>query len=423
MSSVTTILLLIIIIINSILRKKIFEVTNLFLFGWAVIVAFSGINLININEISAKTYFIVCIGCISFFFGAILLKNVRSVNLIKVKILKRDSPNYQLLISFAWIHFLVSMYFVSKAIRFLGMGYSFSSLRGIYQGYITTVTYSESLLDKFFINWIEGPLNMILPFIALVLFIRKRPYKLFYLLTGLTEIAYYVYCQSRFALIYICIAVVILFWINRNKMSNRLKRGIVCMSLVIVGAFLFMTINRFRHNSFVGLGEVWGTYLYGGLRLLDYGIKDIDSRNYYAYGGNFFYGVVFLLEKIMDGIKLGYSSYYEELLSWQENKEIFLSIGANIRYNAFYTVFYDFYMDFHTTGVVLGGGVLGVISEININKKLSEQASDKDIVFSLMYITVLVMTIIRWQFVYIPFCASFIYLILLFSVRPIRIKT
>ncbi len=408
---------------NMVIHKKILSVSSIYLLFWSFAVCCDGINFIQADYVEPRTYLIIFIGCLGFWLGNILLFSKKLFMKKGVRFFSSEIPNYTILMVLAVVYLMGGLWFLSKTIRFIYMGYPFSQLRGIFQGYVRNVTYRETDLDNFLINYVEMPLHVILPLLAIADVAKKENHKLFYFITILGEILYFVFTQSRFGLVYIMVAGIFVYVRYQHNLPVKVVKMIRRLISLLFIMVVLTTVHRFIKNPSMTLYQTWWAYLCGGIHLLDGGIKMVDDKNFLSYGANYIYGFLFYLESILKIGGIDYSEIYLKLTEWHVMKEwLMVNIGNKITYCAFYTAFFDFYLDFKEAGVLLGGILLGRLCKKTLNSQMNDNATIREIVIGLLSLIILVMSIVRWQFTYSPFCMSYFYLFLVFFNNKHKIK-
>lgn len=408
---------------NMVIHKKILSVSSIYLLFWSFAVCCDGINFIQADYVEPRTYLIIFIGCLGFWLGNILLFNKKLFMKKRISLIISEKPNYTILMVLSVVYLIVGLWFLFKTIKFIYMGYLFSQLRGIFQGYVRNVTYRETELENFLINYVEMPLHVILPLLVIADIAKKENHKLFYFITILGEILYFVFTQSRFGLVYILVAGIFIYVRYQHNLPVKIVKMIRRLISLLFIMIILVTVHRFIKNPSMTLYQTWWVYLCGGIHLLDGGIKMVDSKNFLSYGINFLYGFLFYLENILKLGGVDYNEIYFGLTEWHAMKErLMVNIGNNITYCAFYTAFFDFYLDFKEVGVLFGGMLLGGLSKKTLNSRMNDNANIREIVVGLLSLIILVMSIVRWQYTYAPFCMSYFFLFLVFFNNKYKVK-
>lgn len=403
--------------ISTIIKKKVINLRNLFLIYWIIILLIYRYGPLKFNDVNEKTIKVIMLGCIAFWLGTWTSELL--CNKVRFKCPKKDlEPNVQFLLILTIIHIVTSVYFGIRMLSFMQAGYSYSQVRSIYQGYIST-NFMKSQFEQIISHWVALPLNLVLPLLAILIVTFNMTHKInraFFGLIIFDEILYFLYTQSRFSFAYILIFGIVSLFKFRNNFSKKFFHRLVILLCMVIILILGMTLIRFSASEAMsGLVSITA-YISGCIPLMDNLIKRADVNHYQTYGANFFYGIVTIFESIRGITPFGKSEFYLYMEKIQMEKELFIPIGKNIWFNAFSSVWYDFYLDFRMTGVAIYGFVFGWISQNVIARKINS-SNMYDVAIGLMMCIAVFMSIIRWQFIMSSFCFSFVYIFLIFKLR------
>ena len=221
------------------------------------------------------------------------------------------------------------------------------------------------------------------------------------------------YSQNKGALAFIVIYLFIVattFWKKLPTIVRRnVKRIIIIGSVTVI--VLFAIRNSYNNNY--TLLETLYKYVCGCVNMLNEKIIMAESNHWMTFGMSSIFGFITLIEVVLGVTPIGKGEFYSYVLNIQMDKEIFIRIGPSRWMNAYCTWFYDFFLDFRFIGVVLGGIIFGIVSEIGYKKLIKSNGNVYDMSISLNIAIMIVMSMVRWQFSSANFAMAFVYFLLM----------
>ncbi|MGD1816185.1 MAG: O-antigen polymerase [Pleomorphochaeta sp.] len=397
-------------------NKNIYNPITIFCSVWAFVTFLASLRLYGLYETSVKTYLVIWIGIISFVFGCSVLGRFQ----LRVKVSSLGKENeftfnkniIYIIILTATVILIVTAY---KSINLLFSGHNLAYIRYIAQD---EVMGSNNGLILILFNYIAQPIcQLLIPLSALMYFSNNKDNKII-ILSIIPIILLVISNGGRFILLYYVINFVFIGMIlNAHiNISNKLKRRINVILLIVISIIIYMTVAR---NGYT-IGKSFYTYICGCVPHLSLRLSNFDGLKKYTYGISSFQGFVRPIFSIIT--KIGITDNFPSLLQLAENlnNEVLspIYIGENLRYNAFVSLFYYFYIDFNLFGVVFLSMFYGYICKLFYYRAKKNGSNSNIIAYSLLLQSI-VTSMFRFQFSSFMFAMTFIYL---FLIKPKKIK-
>lgn len=407
-------------IIGYFFEKKIYNFMTIFNGMWACVTFLAALQLFDMYDFSYKPYVIVLIGNIAFAIGYLVsgyISRNRNGNISKNKVIKF---NYKVI----WILLLICSVFYLwlslKVFNLMNNGMSYNMIRSMYQGYTTT-----SLLDKSWevaINyWIGVPFMYVLVAILIVAVVEKKASYKFTIISLITIAAYIYGTAGRVIIVYFAIEALFILMVYNIKIDPKVKRLI--WKIVIVGAIAMIILTGMRQSKHA-LETGWNTiksiyaYICIDMPLLDYWATNAEQRYYYTYGLATLKGVLELAFIFLNKLSFSTPEILNQVFEYTASFEEFIYIFPEQRFNAFISIFYTFYLDFRYLGVFFGMSIYGIVSN-RIFNKIKIKNNVRSILIMLLFVQGLLKSIIRFEFISVPYILAFIYVYLVTKNEPL----
>lgn len=403
--------------------NNIINPASVFLGIWIVVLAVYEISLSQYSPITERTSFVIGMGLVFFFVGAIFFTFVSSQHLNGELYVNNSSKNktkrntyvgtikYNLVFLLCILSIILLLPDAWNSFRLLLSGNSFQRLRTFYSAGETIIS-NRFLLAIF--NYIINPFCVVLiPLCAVDMFVGQKK-KWLLVFTFLITFLITLNSAGRIQIAYIFLHFFTVFLII--KQSVRLPRK-VKIFIFLIFIFVIVIINYITKSR----GSSWtnttvGLYISGGIPLLD---NYINNKNIgFTYGAVSLSGFLKSFFSIIKNFGFKYPLFLDEIQPILDVEKL-VDVGK-LQMNAFVTLFYYFFIDGGYIGVLIGSVTYGFISsQIYRNSK---RKSYKWLVGYCLIVQGLVFSMVRLQFVSIPYCLSFIVLPFLFKSNSLSIK-
>ena len=212
---------------------------------------------------------------------------------------------------------------------------------------------------------------------------------------------------GRIQLVYVPLHFLIVFFYDRGKLyiSRRTRRRIflgIAVTFIVVNA-----ITSSRGSNWEK--ETIGLYVSGGIPLMDHYVSSFNSE--YTFGAAALSGYLRTIFSLLENVGFVYPRFLTRIQQLLDVEEV-VYIGS-LQMNAFVTLFYYFFIDGGLWGVAIETGIYGALSKACYIK--ANQKSNKMLLTYCLIVQGIVFSMVRFQFVNIPYCLSFILLQFLFE--------
>lgn len=387
-------------------REKINPITIMTgTWGVAMLLYCSGI--VEYGNISLRTYLVIIVGLTAFSVGALLSKKIRFKYIAAEYIIDN-----RIIIALQFLTILLLLPDAINSILLLASGATFEAIR------TNTVLGASSVLSNPVValikNYIVNPFTVLVyPLTAYVLVVEKRRKTKF----RITVLAIMIcLCQvfsqgGRVSLVYLAMHIVIVprLFGYRMGLSAKTKRRILLGTVVMSVVFYVISISRGISNMQRSLV----LYVSGCVPLMDYYLNNLCNTQMFTYGGAFLEGILRLVFTLAENIGIPYPNfvrYVEGLTNFEQT----VTIGNDLRMNAFVSCFYYFYLDGGMIMVFLESMIYGFITEM-FYKKAKKGKNPKYIVIYALFIQTLVFSLVRFQFILPSYVIAIIMASILFK--------
>lgn len=410
----TLFFLLIFIIVYTILEKNLINPVTIFGLIWFVSLFLSSLKLFGMIEVSDKAIILISLGVMSFILGSSLYyiykikleKKANSKESKKYKQQKRNITNvfYKEEINYIFINVLLTigiLIILPLAIKVTSLlldGVNYADIRAMYYSYGD----KESLIknDMLFtlFDWFSTIILAVTTPIIITSVMMKKANKIAIIeLIAFTMLHIYS-TAGRSQLFVICIEIVLVYLLNKDKISKKIKnsiRNVLSFTILII---TIMSIVR-NNSSSDSINQV---YAYLSLpapyfsKLVDY----VDSQNANTNGVATFYGPYLIIQKAIKGLtgyKLPYADNYYNIINKPQNYWLRIFNDSKNYYNAYGTMFYNFYLDYKAVGVILFSILYGILMQKVYLDAKHEKTITNQVIYLILTIG-LCNSFIRWHF-------------------------
>ena len=400
---------LVFLIMNILSDKSLVRPGTIFILVWILVLIMYQFRFIELNDISDKTLYIIGIGIVAFSVAAMNKKRI--VGWSSEKNLLLDI-NMNVVIILECVTILVYLPEVMHSMNMLLSGNSFEVIRAASGSGDTVVTNYAILLLR---NYVIRPFIMVLYPINAVVFLECRNDKRrmpVFLLTVLIALMMVIYEGGRSPIIYFVLHFIFASVLLKKKIQipSYMKKWIICFVIIAIIIFSYVSLSRGIEN----LKQSIYMYFCGGIPLLDIKIANIDANQLRTYGLASLSVPVDFFYSFMGPLGISRPRFFREILDILMSVEQTISVGVNIRMNAFVTMFYYLYLDGGYMGVALGSGIYGFVSSICYNN-YTQWRDKKSLVIYCLILQGLIFSFIRLQFVNSAYFFAFIVVQFLFK--------
>ena len=375
---------------------------------WVVVLAVYEIFLASYSPISDKTYVIIGIGLMSFAIGA-------SINDMMRRRIGSPGPaaynsytnfnastndgsiRYKGVLVLCILTVLVLLPDAWDSLKRYISGDTFQVLRAYHSSGQTVITNRFILV---FMNYIVNPFCVVLiPLCAVDIFLGKRKKWLLVFTIIITVLTTFI-TAGRIQIVYIPLHFILAMLLagRSMKIPQKVKRiifiGVVAMFVILN----FVTLSRGSSWE----GQTAGLYLSGGVPLMDYYVNGFNSG--YTLGAASTSGFLRSFFSLLENIGVSYPAFLVNVQKLLNVEEV-VRIGG-LQMNAYVTVFYYFFIDGGFVGTAIGSIIYGFICKGIYNR--TKKKSNIWIVAYCLIAQGLIFSMIRLQFVSIPYCLSFV---------------
>ncbi len=405
------------------IEKNLYNPITIFSFIWMFIFSLYQMRCFGIFEVSDQTYYLMMLGIVSFFGGALAGYIPAPV---KVKLSDEavtDQIIHYRLIKAAGL--IVLAFMACEAIetyQLLRSGNSLFEIRTSLQGYaeydFSSGLYALRRRIGPLYTWMILPVyNSLLLITCIDIFIGKRDRQLIFisllcmLLKSFKE-------GSRVAVFIFMIYLVFSFLICKEsniRMRNlkRIKKKLVIGTAALTGILILLSVIRISQGQKTVFEEIY-MYFTCCIPLFDYW-SNAPGLSFRTGGAASLYGIIQLPVTFLNVIT-GSSQWYKSGQQAITDTELFVkirSMGYSDSYNAYTTAFYYFLKDFGITGIVAGSAVFGGVCSLVYNRikcNIRNLAFSKRLIFIyLLLIQAMILSFVRIYFSVASFSFTFIY--------------
>ena len=396
-------------IMNILSDKSLLRPGIIFILVWVLILIMYQFRFIELNDISDKTLYIIGIGIVAFSVAAMNKKRIVGWSSEKNLLLDINMNGVIILESISIIVYIPE---VVHSMNMLLSGDSFEVIRAASGLGDTVVTNYAILLLR---NYVIRPFMMVLYPINAVVFFECRNDKRrmpIFLLTVLIALMMVIYEGGRSPIIYFVLHFIFVAILLKKKIQipSHMKKWIICFIIIAIIVFSYVSFSRGIEN----LKQSVYMYFCGGIPLLDTKIANIDANQLRTFGLASLSVPVDFFYSLMGPLGVSRPSFFREILDILMSVEQTISVGINIRMNAFVTMFYYLYLDGGYIGLALGAGIYGFISSVCYNNYV-QWKDKKSLVIYCLILQGIVFSFIRLQFVNSAYFFAFIVVQFLFK--------
>lgn len=400
---------IIFLIINLLSGKSLLKPGALFVLLWILELIMYQSKIIKLNDISNKTIFIICVGVVSFSIGAFNKKRIKGWS--SEKNLSLD-VNINVIVFLQILSILLSIPETYNSFKILLSGGTFETIRAA-SGLGNSIIKNHLILVLR--NFVITPFVMALYPINAIVFLEKNEDKkriIVFILTTIIALMMVVCEGGRSHIVYFVLHFVIVSILLKKKIRipRHIKRWIICFILVAFLFFAYVSFSRGIEN----LKQSIYMYFCGGISLMDIKISNIDVNRIKGYGLASLSVPIDLLYSLLGLIGITRPPFFKYILNILMDVEKTISVGMNIKMNAFVSLFYYFYLDGGIIGVLLGSTIYGFISSICYNN-YDKWKDIKSLAIYCLILQGICFSFIRLQFVVQTYCLSFVILQFLFK--------
>ena len=400
---------LILLIMNILSDKSLLRPGTIFILVWTLILIMYQFRFIELNDISDKTLYIIGIGIVAFSVAAMNKKRIVGWSSEKNLLSDINMNGVIILESISIIAYIPE---VVHSMNMLLSGDSFEVIRAASGLGDTVVTNYAILLLR---NYVIRPFMMVLYPINAVVFFECRNDKRrmpIFLLTVLIAFMMVIYEGGRSPIIYFVLHFIFVAILLKKKIQipSYMKKWIICFIIIAIIVFSYVSFSRGIEN----LKQSVYMYFCGGIPLLDTKIANIDANQLRTFGLASLSVPVDFFYSLMGPLGVSRPSFFREILDILMSVEQTISVGINIRMNAFVTMFYYLYLDGGYIGLALGAGIYGFISSVCYNNYV-QWKDKKSLVIYCLILQGIVFSFIRLQFVNSAYFFAFIVVQFLFK--------
>ncbi|WP_217956057.1 O-antigen polymerase [Enterococcus gallinarum] len=360
-----------------------------------LIITLAFFNLDGMYQVTMKSFYIVFIGVLSFSFGSYFYRLIyvtsKQEKTSKNFLLKRKEFNFKFLYLLAFFVSLGNIISAFYAFMFIKNGGSYFAIRQMILGYNDADPLIKNPLFNILSSYISGPgLFALIPFA--MLFLLKKEHIKFSGIVFMNLFFSAIYSGGRIILIYTLVQLLILFKWNNIKLSRKMRRSIIAISLIAIVIIIIISDNR-SSNSLL---KSFYRYFSGPMALLSYWTNYADVQNINSYGLSFFYPFSYMINAFFNFWGMP-NNFLHDIVLWQGMPQnVWVQVFPDQSMNAFSTLFYFFYQDFREFGVFIFSLIFGFISEFVFNKAF-HQRNEKYLLIYLLGVKALVGSFIIWQ--------------------------
>lgn len=420
---IITIFFLIVMLGTSLIKDhNYYNPLNIFLFIWLFICVLASFRLFGMMEYSYKGPLIILIGCFGFFTGFNIAKRYRVKGIKKIPFISIDK-NYQYEIRenvftiMLLISIVVYLIMASAVIGLLVKGFDPSTIREMYRdsgetaisGAASSLIYGSKSLKQLASYFARPVIIASIPLCSIDI-IDKRRISRNTLLSIIATALFLISTFGRNTLLVIVVTIVSVFGIRKKRLSKKTKKRIrwICIAcvLVLAIAFYYLSQSRASGSNSNGLQNAYA-YFAIPVPLLDYWANIVNESDYFSFGFSYISGFVANIMNVLARFGMKPTPYRVAEYFNYNQVDHFIYVFSNYKYNAYVSLFFAFYLDFREFGVLIGSFVFGYIISRVYNKATNNNAY---LAYYLLLLQSILWSFVRWEFVIVAYCFSFIFL-------------
>lgn len=423
---ITTIITFIFLVFSIFKEKNVYNPLTLFLLLWTMICLLASLQLFGMYKYSYKAPLIILIGVSAIYCGYLSGKKYK-IKMKKIPLIGiEENASYELrrnLLSMLLVGaILVYITMAVSVIALLASGFDASTIRELYRdsgetalsGMASSMIYGSQWL-KYLDSYFAKPIVFVsIPIMSIEIIENGKMTKVIILSAVALSLSMFVNFGRTNVLVVIA-SIISAFLIQKKKLSKKAKRRIKSIAIIILifSISFFIYLSNFRESG-SNSNKIQNLYAYFSIPvpLLDYWIKKVDYAHAYSLGFSYISGFIANLMNILNKFDMKFGAYKVAELYNYNLVDHFINVFPNFKYNAYVSMFFAFYLDFREIGVLCGSFGYGYIIS-----RCYSKASKKKIylAFYLLLLQSLIWSFIRWHFVIVAYCFSFILMRILFK--------
>lgn len=394
------------------IKKKLVSPVCMFSGIWFFILLVYRVTISQLSPVSDSTHIILLLGISFFALGSVLYemlaqyrsggrktyyKKELAVNGYK------DELRYSWILPLCIISTLCLLPDAWDALKSFLSGNTFQMLRAQHSEGSSVITNRIVLVT---LNYIVNPFCVLIVPICAIDFIMGQKKKWLLGFTMLITFLQTFITGGRIQLVYIPLHFLIVFFYAKGKIriSRKIRRAIIAGVVMAVFALNFVTTSRGSSWQ----NQTFGLYVSGGIPLMDHYLSNINGH--YSFGAAALSGYLRTAFSLLENIGFGYPAFLTNIQSFMDVEKV-VGIGA-LQMNAFVTCFYYFFLDGGFIGVAVESALYGALAKFCYLK--SKQNSQKMLAIYCLILQGIVFSMVRFQFIIISYCLSFILIQFLF---------
>lgn len=419
---ITVAVLFLMLIISVIKERNVYNPLTLFLALWLFVCFLASLLLFNMNPYSDHAPLVILIGVLGYCFGYGFGRKTRIKIRNQIPIIGfDDSKEYvireNLLIVLLIIALIVYVIMAISVVGLLAIGYSASTIRELYRdsgetaisGLASSLIYGSKLLKQMD-SYIAQPVVLAsIPLMSIDIAEKGKITKVVALSIVTIGLSMFVnFGRNNIPMIILSVACA--FFIKRKQLSRKAKRRVkyAAFVMLIAAVVFFMYLTNAR-SSGLNPDSLQNIYAYFSIPvpLLDYWIDQVNAANAYSLGFSYISGFVANIMNVLARFNIIIEPYKISELYNYNLVDHFIRVFPLYEYNAYVSIFFAFYLDFREFGVLVGSLLYGYIISGVYNKA---KTSNVYLAFYLLLLQSILWSIVRWDFVIVAYCFSFILL-------------
>lgn len=399
------ILVIILFAVSKYIHKSIINPISIFCGIWMIILMVYQLTISKTNPIGSETHLILILGIVSFFIGGFLIEGYiqykrklnYAVTVSRNVAKKTEIINYRLVLILCILSVFCLLPDAINSIKMLSGGGTFQMIRAQHSAGHSMLT---NPLVRVLLNYVLNPFCiLVVPLSAVDMFFGKKK-KWLISFAVLIIIFETLISGGRTQLVYLPLHFMLMLFYSKRKIRITKKTKRIVILGVIAILLLVNYVTKLR-------GSEWnsdniGLYISGGIPLMNYYISGFHSGH--TLGLASLSGYLRTFFSLLENIGLVYPQFMIDMQQFLDVEKV-VRIGS-LEMNAYVTLFYYFYIDGGLIGVIIGSMLYGGFSMMTYLK--SRKGSIKMLLIYCLIVQGLIFCMVRFQFVVIPYCLSFI---------------
>lgn len=428
----TTTVLLLLLLFSILKEKNVYNPLSIFLAMWFVICFLASLQLFDMYDYSYRAPLVILIGVIGYYLGFMIARKYKIKSIAKLPIIGFDkSKEYEVREKLYIILLIIPLaVYATMAISVVGLlasGYSASTIRELYRdsgetalsGMASSLIYGSKLLKQLD-SYAAKPIVLAsIPLLSIDIAEKGKITKTSLLAIISLGLSMFV-TFGRINLFLVIVSIICVFLIRKRKLTKKTKRRIKYIAIVIfVAVAVFFTFLSNVRSSGSNSNTIQNIYAYFSIPvpLLDYWMEHVNDAEAYSLGFSFISGIVANIMNVLARLNIFIEPYKVCELYNYNLVDHFVSVFPTYRYNAYVSMFFAFYLDFREFGVLFGSMTFGYIVSRSYRRAKENSVY---LAFYLLLLQTVLWSFVRWNFVIVSYCFSFIVLRLLFGEKKTK---